>query len=106
MSPGSHGKLKATDPPAPAEGTKVTLTTFKTEVNPETGQVRGVALYFDPETGAVEHRPSGEWQDPKYPLVKEVDYVSAKRLRLARGMNVDNPLAWDLRPSAADDPQG
>jgi hypothetical protein len=105
LGPRTHGRLKPTEPPGPPEVNSVTIRTFQTEVNPETGQVRGVALHFDPETGAVERQASGDWQDPKFPLVKHVDYITAKRFRLEHGMNVDNPGAWDMRPSAVDNPE-
>jgi hypothetical protein len=105
LSPATHGKLKAADPPAPPEVTNVALTTFQTEVNPETGQVRAVAMHYSPETGEITRRVSQDWRDPPFPLVKEVDYVTAKTVRVERGMNVDNPARWDLRPSAKDDPQ-
>ncbi|MFL5294972.1 MAG: hypothetical protein ACJ798_01190 [Phenylobacterium sp.] len=106
MSPGTHGKLKALDAPRPEEVTNFTLTTFQTEVNPETGQVRGVALYFDPETGVVERRPSGEWEEPLYPLVRRVDYLEAVAVRRERGLNLDSHHTWDTRLSARNDPQG
>jgi hypothetical protein len=102
LSPSTHGKMKAVEPPQPAEPPdRVTLVSFETEVNPETGQVRGVSLHFDPETGEVAREPAGEWQDPAFPLVREVDYATAKRRRLAEGLSTDSDSrTWDRRPSS------
>ena len=105
LSPTTYGRMKASDPPAAPEVTQVTIRTFQTEVNPETGQVRGVALHYDPETGKVTHEPSGAWRDPPFPLVRRVDYATAKKIRMSLGMNTDNPAAWDLRPSAKAAPE-
>jgi hypothetical protein len=68
LSPGTHGRLKPLAAPEPAAVQQVTLRTFRTEVNPETGQVRGVALHFDPEAGAVVREMVGAWADPPFPL--------------------------------------
>jgi hypothetical protein len=104
LSPTTYGRLKAADPPAPPDTLDVTLRTFQMEVNPETGQVRSVAYHHDPQTGKNVSDLVGEWVDPPFPLVRKVDYVEAKRTRMALGMNTDDPSQWDLRPSAKERP--
>lgn len=104
FSPRTHGRMRPVEPPKAPEVTQVLLRSYRTEVNPETGQVRGVSQHFDPDTGQVVREPDGPWTDPAFPLVKEVDYITAKAKRLELGMSLDG--TWDLRPSAADHPQG
>jgi hypothetical protein len=105
QSPATHARLKPADPPAPPEVLNITHRTFQTEVNPETGQLRSVAYHHDPELGRLVRDLVGEWQDPPFPLVRHVDYVTAKTTRMALGMNTDNPAKWDVRPSAKDAPE-
>jgi hypothetical protein len=105
QSPATHGRMKAVDPPAPPEALNITHRTFQVEVNRETGQIRSVAYHHDPEQGRLVRDLVGEWKDPPFPLVRKVDYLEAKAFRLAHGMNVDNPNAWDMRISAKDAPE-
>jgi hypothetical protein len=105
LSPGTHGRTKPVDPPARAEVLNVTMRNFQIEVDPETGRIRSVAYHHDPERGEIVRDLVGEWKDPDFPLVRQVDYLEAKRLRLEHGMDVDNPNAWDRRPSAKDAPE-
>ena len=101
LSPTTYGRLKAADPPAPPEVLNVTHRSFQIEVEPQTGRVRAVALHYDPETHAVVRDLVGPWQDPAYPLLKTVDYVTA-----ATAQGVGGPAAvadqrrWDWRPSS------
>jgi hypothetical protein len=101
LSPRTHGRLKPMEPPTPPDHTNVTLTTFQTEVHPETGQVRGVALYFDPDTGETVRTPRGEWKDPAFPLLRQVDYVAAATAREEQGLSsCENMGSWDWRRSS------
>jgi hypothetical protein len=105
MAPHTHGRMKAVDPPAAPDVLNVTVRNFQTEVNPETGQVRSIAYHHDPETGGLVRDLVGEWRDPPFPLVRQVDYVTAKTRRMELGMNTDNPALWDTRVSAKDAPE-
>ncbi len=106
LSPRTHGRMRPVEAPRAPEVTQVLLRSYRTEVNPETGQVRSVSQHYDPDIGVVSE-PDGPWKDPPFPLVKEVDYFTAKARRLELGMDVtSNSMNWDMRPSAVDDPQG
>jgi hypothetical protein len=95
LGPRTHGKLKATEPPAPPEVTSVCYRHFEIEVHPETGQRRVIAWRPDPDTMKPVLEPSGPWLDPVDPVQKAKDVQALIDARKAREA-----------PNPPDDPEG
>ena len=64
LSPRTHGRLKASEPPEPREEMTVLLRTVKLETHPQTGQQRVVGYCPNPHTMRPMRDSEGPWKDP------------------------------------------
>lgn len=95
LSPRTHGKLKATEPPEPRKEQTVLLRHFQLEVHPETGQHRVVGFCPHPGTMQPVRDSQGEWTDPP-------EVIRGRHAKYVGSICVEPPSI----PVDRDDPEG
>lgn len=70
MAPKTHGRRRASEPPAAAEVLEVCFRHFKVETHPETGYQRVVTYTPDPDTNQPVRTDEGPWTAPLDPVAK------------------------------------
>jgi hypothetical protein len=95
LSPRTHGRHKASEPPEPPEVTTYLFRHFEIETHPETGQQRVVSYTPDPRTMLPRRTDEGPWTDPPDPVAKmaDVQALIAER-KAARPVDPDDPEGW------------
>lgn len=98
LSPRTHGKLKATEPPRPPEVTTLLFKHFDVETHPETGHRRVVGWCADPDTMRPVRTSEGPWTEPVDPIAKAAAIEEAAALRAVRLKHrlpdPDDPEGW------------
>jgi hypothetical protein len=96
LSPRTHGRQKASEPPEPAQVRTLLFRHFDIETHPETGQRRVVGYRPDPDTMLPARDSEGPWTDPPDPVAKmaAIEELSARRKAAQAPVDPDDPEGW------------
>lgn len=96
LSPRTHGRIKAAEPPEPPEALTVLCRHFKIETHPQTGQHRVVGYRPDPDSLLPVRDSEGPWTDPVDPVAKMAGLMapSAARAAAQGPVDPDDPEGW------------